>query len=423
MARDHNKPAITDRAQPDGRQPDGSRVREPALFGRENHRTAITLFRHRPGQKGVALLLVMLVVVLVIVVVTELSLSARVDLKVASNELADFSVEYALRGALDATRYLLKQDGGENTHDGLQDKWGDPEQWLDLNFGEDVRVKIDVVDESRKYNLYWLLKGTPTEKQRARDRLISILDVMREGTAHDLTPAEAADIAARITDYIQVRRAGKKKDYDGIVLPPTRKNFLLSLEELMPFVGKFIFYDQITEEGEKLAGLERYVTIWSDGKTNVNTAEWAVLQCFFPLNERDKADKIIEARDAAADPEQNPELQKPPTMGQQKQEKFVGIQKLDELVKAEAITNRDKEALGAFLGTQSQVFSVFITAKKKSIQRRQRVLIRREKSQLYTLLNEVRTDPRIDLKQDAVDPFSEEGGLTEIDPTSLLKGR
>jgi type II secretory pathway component PulK len=394
---------------------------------RKRHRSLdrVGRFRDRPDERGVALLLVMMVLVLVMIVVTELSFSARVDLEVSSNELDDFSVQYAIRGAIEAARYLLKQDGTENSHDGLQDKWANPEQWLQLGFGENVQVKIDIVDESRKYNLYWLLKGTNTEQQRARDRLISILDVMREGTANDLTPAEAADIAARITDYVKVRRSGKKKEYEGILLPPTRGNFLLSLKELQPFVSDFVMVDQVNENGERLPGLERFVTLWSDGKANVNTADLVVLQCFFPLAERDKAEKIIEAREAVSDPERNPELLKPPTLGQQKQERFIGIQKLDELVKADAISNKDKERLGAFLGTGSQVFSVFVTAKKGNILRRHRVVIRRDKSSLITLLNEVRTDRRIEMGEDVEDPFAEdlEGEEQATDPTTLLRGR
>lgn len=390
--------------------------------------------RPRKDQEGIALLLVMLVVVLVLIVVTELSLSARVDLQVSSNEINDLPVQSAIHGALDVARHLLKSDGDENSHDSIHDKWGDPEKWIDLDFGE-IRIKIDIVDESRKFNLYWLLKGTSTEKQRAGDRLVSILDQMREETQFDLSPAEAADLAAKITDYIKVRRAGKKKEYEGILLPPTRKNFLLSLTELLPFVGEFIFYDQVTEEEEeKLPGLERFVTLWSDGKTNVNTAEFVVLQCYFPYHEREKAQRIIEAREAIADPEQNPELKKPampalpatpggPGGPGQKNEKFVGVKSLQDLVKAEAITNKDKVKLGAMLGTASQVFSVFITAKKKNILRRVRVLIRREKSKLYTLFYEERKDKRVQFGEDTDDPFSDEGWLSDANPSEMLQGK
>jgi len=376
----------------------------------------------RKGQEGVALLLVMMVVVLVIIIVTELSLSARVDLVVSSNELNDFSVQYAIRGGIAAARHLLKTDGNDNQNDSIHDKWGDPERWLQLDFG-DTKVKIDIVDESRKFNLYWLIKGTPSEKRHALDRLVSILDVMRDQTPHDLTPAEAGDIAAKIADYIKIRREGKKKEYEGILLPPTNKNFLLGLSELIPFMGEFIFYDQLTEEEEKLPGLERYVTIWSDGKTNVNTAEYVVLQCYFPFHEKQKAERIIEAREAAGDPEQNPKLKEPPTLGQKKEEKFIGIKKLDDLVKAEAISNKDKEKLGAMLGTSSQVFSIFVTAKKETIMRRVRILIRRDKSKLYTLLTEARKDRRIALG-DEEDPFGgEEELLSDTDPASLLLGK
>jgi type II secretory pathway component PulK len=387
-----------------------------------NELQAIARFRTRPGQQGIALLLVMMVVMLVMVVVTELQLSARVDLQVSANEMDDFAVEYAMRGAVDAARYLLKQDGGENSNDGLQDKWAEPEKWLQLEFGEEIRVKIDVVDESRKYNLYWILKGKPTDRRNAVDRLVSIIDLMREGTNHDLSPAESADLATRIVDYVKVRRAGKKKEYEGIVLPPTRKNVLLSLQELIPFVGEFVFYDQVADDGEKLPGLERFITIWSDGKSNVNTADWVVLQCYFPPAEREKANQIIEARESLSDPEKNPELNKPPSLGKKKEEPFIGIKKLDDLVKAGAISNKDKQRLSPFLGTSSQVFSVFVTAKKQKTYRRQRLVIRREKNKLYTLLNEFRKDRRIQMGEDVEDPFAEEEELEGVDPAKLLKG-
>lgn len=385
--------------------------RDPAL--------ALRRFRARPGQQGIALLLVMMVVMLIVIIVTELSLTARVDLEVSTNELDDFAVEYCVRGAMDAARFLLKQDAGENKNDGLQDKWAKPTEWVDLNFGEDIQVKIDVVDESRKYNLYWLLKGTPTEKHRARDRLVAILDTMREETPHDLSPAEAADIANKITDYVRVRRGGKRKEYEGIILAPTRKHVLMSLEELLPFIGEFIYYDQIDDVGTKLAGLERYVTIWSNGQVNVNTAELIVLQAHFSRGEALKAERIIEAREKLADPEENPELKKAPTLGKKNEDQFIGIKSLDDLVKADAITNKDKQKLGAFLGTKSQVFSIFITAKKRRIMRRHRLVIRREKDKLYTLLSEVRKDQRVVMGEEG-DPFEDEEGLSGLDVDSLL---
>lgn len=386
------------------------------------HDSALRCFRARGGQRGVALLLVMMVVMLIVIIVTELSLSARVDYEVSANEFDDFAVEYGIRGALHAARFLLKQDAGENSNDGLLDKWARPEEWLDLNFGEDLRVKIDVVDESRKYNLYWLLKGTPTEKSRARDRLVAILDTMREETPHDLSPAEASDVANKIAEYVTVRRAGKRKEYEGILLPPTRKNLLMSLEEILPFVGEFLYYDQIDDEGNKLPGLERYVTIWSDGKVNVNTADLIVLLAHFSRSEAVKAERIVETRESISDPKSNPELQKAPTLGEKNKEQFIGIKNLDELVKAGAITSKDKEKLGALLGTKSQAFSIFVTAKKRRIIRRHRIVVRREKEKLYTLISETRKDQRV-VMGDETDPFADDEGLSGMDVDTLLGGK
>lgn len=393
----------------------------------------------------------MMVVVLVMIVVTEMSLSARVDLEGVTNEVNTFQLDSAVQSAFSVARILLKHDGGENQHDGPQDKWADPERFVQLDFG-DARIKIDVIDESRKYNIYWVTAGLERDKRRAEERLIAIIDGMREETAHDITPGEAQDLASKITHYVKVRRAGKKSEFeDNIILPPTREHVMLSLRELTPLVGEFILFDQETEDGEKLPGLERFITIWSDGTTNVNTAELNTLACYFPQNERHKAEAIIEARETiASEAEENkeskasapaPAVGLPGGLGGGQgagqggglagalggggaggKGKFVGVDSLDALVKADAISNKDKEALTPFLGTKSDVFSVFITAKLKKSFRRVRMVVRRDGSTLYTLLRETRTDPRV-VFGDEEDPFAFDEDDEGRAPAEFLRPR
>ncbi len=383
----------------------------------------------RDDERGIALLLVMMVLVLVIIVVTELMFASKVDMRTAKNEFDGFSLDYAIRGGFDCALALLQSDGNDGEHDGFNDKWARPDDYMKLDFGDTI-VAIDIVDESRKYNLYWILKGNASEKRVAVARLTQIIDTMRDETDHDIAPHEAQDIAAQIANYVRVRREGKRKTYENrIILPPTTKNALMSLSELLAVVPEHVYYDQVTDEGEKLAGLERYITIWSDGKTNVNTAESCVLASFFGRDGPDKAKRIIDAREDIADPENASKFgrgsasttttQQPTGGGANPlagalgggatpggKESFVGIKSLEELAKAGAIDNRDAQQLAPFLGTGSQVFSVFVTAKLNKITRRVRYVVRREKQQTYTLLRELRTDPRVDLDPEAIDPFA-----------------
>lgn len=384
----------------------------------------------RPDERGIALLLVLLVLVLLLVLITQLALSARVDLQVAVNERKTLRLEYALRGALEVGRYLLRLDLEENQHDGLQDKWARPRAYVPLDFGEGLRVVLDIVDESRKFNLYWLATGRPRERRTAQDRLTRILDVMREKTKYDLPPYEAEELAARIARYVRARREGKRRKFDDRILAPSRHGVLLSLEEIRPLVGDFLFYDQETDDGEKLPGLERFVTLWSDGRVNVNTAPPTVLRAFFPDRDLWKIERLVELRRKLA--EEAARLPAPPPApvpvgpggpgGPAGPERFVGVKTLEELVRAGILTQKERADLSPFLGTASQCFSLFATARQGTLLRRRRLLVRRDQGRLFTLLTQERTDRRVHLGE-GPDPLTDEERAAALDPSRLLHPR
>jgi len=302
-------------------------------------------------ERGVALLLTFLVILILVAVVGEVSVTSAVERGIARHELEDMRCEFAARGAVEVAKALLIRDARETSpqdfdlrpadveslavfagmsgsgapersHEGqLQDAsadghrdlqadlidsfldaWADPEA-CSRTFAGDLEATIRVVDEDGKLNLLWLAAEDARLRDIWKDRLRHLLDILREGTAHDLSMMDAERISNGIAEWIQGRRSGKlprpylstmtKRESlavfgrdrfeaavdDGPVLFP------LGLDELLhvPGIGPELL-DGFTERDGYVPGLRDVTTIFTsllfdpDGATDRETFVWEFMK-------------------------------------------------------------------------------------------------------------------------------------------------
>ncbi len=267
----------------------------------------------RPSRsRGFALLLVLLLVSVAMVVVTELAFQADYELLAARNVSDMMQIEYAIDGQLEVVLGQLRYDKRQNdANDTEFDEWNS-ERMRSRRDG-DVGLETRVVDEQGKFWVGNLVTGTDARKTRAKEVLVRILDLFREGISADKTRggdldvADAEEIAGRIVRYMTREGATGQVPKPSTTGAAGANDVPLLLDELM-FVDtkdsrlfQTLLYDQQVKD-VTAPGLHRYLTVYGPGKINLNTAPLVVLKAEFAnVSDRDYAQKIIDRRREAPD--------------------------------------------------------------------------------------------------------------------------
>lgn len=262
----------------------------------------------RPSRKrGFALLLVLLLVSITMVVVTHLAFQADYELLAAHNVSDMMQIEYAIDGQLEVVLGQLRYDKRQNdATDTEYDEWNS--ERLRSRRDGDVGLETRVIDEQGKFWVGSLVTGTDARKARAKEVLVRILDLFREGISEDKTRggdldvADAEEIAGRIVRYMTREGASGQVPKPSTTGAAGANDVPMLLDELL-FVDtkdsrlfQTLLYDQQVKE-VAAAGLHRYLTVYGPGKVNLNTAPLVVLKAYFSnVSDRDYAQKIIDRR-------------------------------------------------------------------------------------------------------------------------------
>jgi|GEM_PF-2715000 len=263
-------------------------------------------------QRGFALLLVLLLTSIAMVVVTELAFQAEYELLAARNVSDLMQIEYAIDGQLEVVLGQLRYDKRQNDATDTEfDEWNS-QRMRDRRDG-DIGLTTRVLDEQGKFWLGNLVTGTDVRKTRAKEVLIRILDLFREGSSADKTRggdldvADAEEIAGRIVRYMTREGASGQVPKPSTTGAAGAADVPLLLDELL-FVDtqdsrllQTLLYDVQTKDAVA-PGLHRYLTVYGTGKVNLNTAPVVVLKAMFSnVSDRDYAQKIIDRRQQAPD--------------------------------------------------------------------------------------------------------------------------
>ncbi len=441
-------------------------------YGTPRAKQAETSASTRNDERGVALILTLLILTLLVIIVFQVSYTTKVDIRLAKNRLDTTVLQYATDGVLTRAMAYIQADGSENQWDARGDLWEsasfeamagdggedydyDSDPWGDKAESEgQVELDVVIIDEDRKLNIA-LLAARPepapeprSSRDRNRDRnsrdtganaeqpggrrprnrkaeeeqrqkifeaLISVLVEFRDGTSYDLTGTESRQIAEAIRDW--VTRPSDNKDDSDLPHPPTIDPPMLSIDEILMIEGvtEDLLFDFPDPEDEEVVipGLLNFVTIWSSGLVNINTAPPVVLRGFFGRDKKDLVDDILEYRDEYEEPEDerpSERRRRERESGSEEAETPGIFKETSELQSNNILDNEDYQDLLPFISTQSSVFSVHVTASRGKVELRTRAIVRRVNGGVHPVFYDRRKDKPL-FGRDLEDEDDDEGGF------------
>ncbi len=240
-------------------------------------------------QRGIALILTLLILTILISVGLELNRSLRVEASLAGNFRDLTQAGYIAKSGIEIARAILQED--DQNYDAPNERWAQFEL-LSISSSQlfaEGYFEGKIRDESAKFNPNFLVDsyGMINLKKRGQlERLITIL-------GYD------AQIVDAILDWLdpdeQRRPRGGERDYyegEKKIKGPANGP-LAALAEMLLIKG----VDQKTFYGaEEREGLGKYLTIYSEGRININTAPLPVLMSLSPKIDQALAQTLIEYR-------------------------------------------------------------------------------------------------------------------------------
>jgi general secretion pathway protein K len=242
------------------------------------------------GERGVALVLALAVIALLVSLVVDFSYTMMVDLTLAANLRDGQKAFYAARSGVELAKHLLQQD--DPAFDSLDEDWALlPEHPGFLAADDEGRFKVTIEDEAAKIPLNKLITGDTDKKVDlvVRAQIERLFDLL------ELDP----ELIDPIIDWLDPDNnpqpfGAEDAYYQSLPAPyPCKNGPLDALEELLLVKGmtKEILYG--TEEKK---GLIHFLTLYSDGKVNINTASVEVLQSLSDKIDSVTAQALIDYR-------------------------------------------------------------------------------------------------------------------------------
>ncbi|MGB5994521.1 MAG: type II secretion system minor pseudopilin GspK [Candidatus Deferrimicrobiaceae bacterium] len=213
-------------------------------------------------DKGVVLLITLMILVLIVTLVWEIFRVGARSAQTGAFGRDSIRAGLVAEAGIAAARVALREDEGDNNYDTLDEIWSRPVPPIDLGEGT---IQIVVEDEERKININRLVltNGNAPDDQRLPvfQRLLEILEI----------DPSLADAVVDWLDNDDTPRVGGAESafYLSRKFPYKSKNDLFdTVEELRLVRG-------VTQEVfEKIMP---FITIYSSGKVNINTAPAQVL--------------------------------------------------------------------------------------------------------------------------------------------------
>ena len=256
-------------------------------------------------QRGVALLVALLVVAILVAITLQFTYTTTIDLKLVKNQARETKSYYAARGVVALARaHLLDdlvKDGGMFAPDSFDDGWaggdGDPEAGTLLSEGGafhrtigDVSLVYEIVDEDRKIcvnNLALEELHIPAAGQAQSP--LERPPLPEEGDAgkpQEPDPKalakERREVTRELIKEILIQLNVEPGDADGLVAAIEEGAPYGSMSELLTIDGvtQELLVGSADEFGSR-QGLTDFLTVYSMGEININTAPREVLVAIF----------------------------------------------------------------------------------------------------------------------------------------------
>jgi general secretion pathway protein K len=297
-------------------------------------------------EKGVALVLALVVIALLVSLVVDFSYTMRVDLTLAANMRDETEALYAARSGVELARLILQED--DTAYDALDEDWAHFDEHPGfIAVDDEGRFKGIIADEASKFPIHTMVSDhgelvlTRLDQLERLFELLAIDLVLIDSISDWLDPDDRAGPSGAEDSY-----------YEGLSPPyPCKDGPLVSLEELLLVKGmtEEILYGDGAQEG-----LMQYLTIYTDGVVNINTAPSVVLQSLSEEIDEGLARTIIDYRE---------------------EEPFRGI---DELQTVPGMTEAIYNAIKDRITTQSSTFSLKIEGQVREITKGIYVVLKRD---------------------------------------------
>ncbi|MFQ5845388.1 MAG: hypothetical protein ACE5JG_10425 [Planctomycetota bacterium] len=392
----------------------------------------------RPAaERGVALILVLVLLPLVAILITQLSFEVVIARQLAHNLLDNQRFKSAVNARLAQMRLRLVRDlrddeegaQQEGAYDYYGDIWGTATGSVapvvrkgDRETGDDITLHTEVVDEQSKFNLNLLTHNEARRAGRAREVLVNLLDFFRderfgdyETNEWDLDPTEAAEVATGIWNLVRGQERDERIPRPKV--PPPNANMkqgiytvddLVFAHELMREKRLLESFND-AESGQVIPSLAEFVTVYGDGRINLNTAPIQVLRAMFrePEGQKQVAEDLFHGRGGFLNTEEDAEAQE--EKGEKRREYLEegdeeGAESLEQVYKSlndvvqgvesirdQAFLRRNDVDMGRDFSVRSNFFRVIVTARRGSFVYQRRVVFERHSNGTVTREVEVRT--------------------------------
>jgi general secretion pathway protein K len=247
----------------------------------------------RARQKGVAVITALLLTTLAVTIVASLFWQQQVQVRSMENQRLHLQIQWILRGTLDWTQLILRQDGLDNpNYTSLQHVWAVPvantriDQYIDRERvqGEvfDASLSGRIIDANSRFNLTNLAEnGQP--RSAAVEAFKKLLTQLRldPGLATAAMQFVAAGQTPAVPSTPQSAPAG--------AVAPVKQMRTIELEDLLDVPG---FKPEMVETLRKYVVVLPYRT-----NVNVNTASAEVIAASIPNFSFSEAQTLVAGRD------------------------------------------------------------------------------------------------------------------------------
>ncbi len=228
---------------------------------------------------GLALVFTLVVVAILSIVALEFAFGRCIRAAIVDNHANDLKAQYAAGAAIEFAVGLITADG--TGADGLDDLWA-------LDIGElpvgESAMTWKVTDESGKLNLNRLVDERTGREDR---KLVGVLERLMTILEMDIEPVAALlDWIDRDGD-VRLHGAEDSYYYRGEGTGDCKDASLDVVEELVLVKGF---------DAEMVEKLMPFVTVYSDGKINLNTAPATVIQALLPSMDEQTVEDILLVR-------------------------------------------------------------------------------------------------------------------------------
>lgn len=236
-------------------------------------------------QEGVALLLTLLIIFALVGLTVAFSQESSVEMNLAGFARDEARAGAATRAGVALALSALKTDDPEM--DSLREDWSLFGKDIPFAHGPEIAVTGSITDECGKLNVNTLLRKDGTLDRAVQKRIERLFSLLGLGE-------EQLDPLLDWLDKDDVKRMEGAEDfyYQNLETPYLCGNGpFVSLGQVTLVKG----FSDISLAGESPGGkLDDYLTVYSNGKININTAPKEVLQCLDQGIDRGIAENILE---------------------------------------------------------------------------------------------------------------------------------